>query len=65
MNMSYCRFENTVKDMWDCQDHLWDEEDLSDEEKRYRQKFIEICREVADEFPENLDEEDEPCQNLL
>ena len=58
MNMSYCRFENTVRDMWDCQDHVWDSE-LSETEKHFRQAFIEICREVASEFPEDLNYEEE------
>jgi len=54
-NMSYCRFENTVHDMWDCQDHLWDKE-LSEDEERYRKHFIKACREVAAEFPEEDDD---------
>jgi len=46
MNMSYCRFENTVIDLRDCRDYLFDE-DLSDDEKRARRRLIKICREIV------------------
>ena len=30
-NMSYCRYENTVNDMWDCFEHMYDsQEDMSE-----------------------------------
>lgn len=49
MNMSYCRFHNTVTDMKDCIDYVWDM-DLSEDENKKRIKFIELCREVAEQF---------------
>ena len=54
-NMGYCRFQNTVPDLRDCQDHIYDD-DLSSEEERARKNLIEICREIAADFE---DEEDE------
>lgn len=37
-NMSYCRFENTLKDFYDCLEH-WDDDDLSESEKQARLKL--------------------------
>ena len=48
-NMGYCRFENTVPDLEDCQEHLFDE-DLSEEEERARKRLIRICKEIAAEY---------------
>ena len=58
-NMSYCRFENTQRDLIDCKDALWETgiEDLSDSEKRYAEHLIKLCREIADDFEELLEEE--------
>lgn len=51
MNMSYCRFENTVRDLADCQEHLSDR-DLSDTEERARKRLIKICKQIADDTEE-------------
>jgi len=51
-NMGYCRFENTVPDLEDCQEHLFDE-DLSDEEERARKRLIRICKEIVGDCEEN------------
>jgi hypothetical protein len=40
-NMSYCRFENTYKDLRDCVEHIEDE-NLSESEKFYRRRIIEL-----------------------
>ncbi len=53
-NMSYCRFQNTLNDLWDCKDHL--DEDLSDDEERARKRLIELCREIALNCPEEDEE---------
>lgn len=54
-NMSYCRFRNTLTDLRDCQDALWDDVgELSLEEKRAAKRLIEICQEIA-ESAENGD----------
>ena len=47
-NMSYCRFENTLKDLQDCFDNLHDE-NLSADEVRARKRLILICKVMADE----------------
>lgn len=48
MNMSYCRFENTVRDLEDCQEHINDK-DLSAEEQKYRTRLIELCQDIVSE----------------
>jgi hypothetical protein len=47
-NMSYCRFENTLSDLRDCEEHLFDE-DLSQDEDRARRRLVELCREIAEQ----------------
>lgn len=51
MNMSYCRFENTVGDLEDCYDHLNDE-GLSEHEAKARTRLINLCRDIAAEQEE-------------
>jgi hypothetical protein len=46
-NMSYCRFENTYKDLLDCSRNL--NNVSSDSEERYRERLVELCREIVDE----------------
>ena len=45
-NMSYCRFENTLSDIIDCNNNM-DKDGLSDEELRARKRLIETCIEIA------------------
>lgn len=45
-NMSYCRFENTYRDLQDCQRHM--NEELSDTEEMYRKELIELCQNIGD-----------------
>jgi len=47
-NMSYCRFHNTLEDLRDCLEHIGDIK-ISPDEKRAREKLIEICREIIKE----------------
>ena len=47
MNMSYCKFQNTLEALQDCVDSL--NEKLSPEEERARKLLIELCKEVSDE----------------
>jgi hypothetical protein len=54
MNMSYCRFENTLQDLRDCYDHTEDT-DLSEGEKEARDKLLKLCRTLADEYPDEDD----------
>lgn len=46
-NMSYCRFENTYKDLMDCYRNL-DNENLSKNEKWFKDKLIALCKVVAE-----------------
>ena len=58
-NMSYCRFENTYKDLLDCSENLMDDE-LSQSEAKYRQKLVKLCVEiVGSAISENLVSEQE------
>ena len=51
-NMSYCRFENTSKDLKDCLEALKNPEsemaDLSEYEKEGVRSLINICKEITD-----------------
>jgi hypothetical protein len=46
-NMSYCRFQNTLQDLLDCQDHI-DDDDLSPDEQKARNRLLEICIQIAE-----------------
>lgn len=48
-NMSYCRFQNTLEDLRDCQEHIIDR-DLSPEEKKARERLIKLCKDIASDF---------------
>lgn len=52
-NMSYCRMENTYKDLQDCLDN-WDETD-SESELKYRENLLELCREIIGTFDEEYE----------
>ena len=58
MNMSYCRFENTVNDMIDCINNMEIDEYASEHEKRARKRFVELCAQVAEQYREELEDED-------
>jgi len=44
-NMSYCRFENTLRDLQDCVMALEDGEDISSSELRSAMQMVETCEE--------------------
>ncbi|HJX51046.1 MAG TPA: hypothetical protein VJ438_06305 [Candidatus Nanoarchaeia archaeon] len=44
-NMSYCRFENTLKTLEDCLEH-WEDE-LSVEERTARENILELCEDIV------------------
>lgn len=47
-NMGYCRFQNTLRDLEDCNDYL--HRDLESAEERIaRRELIDLCREIASE----------------
>ena len=53
-NMSYCRFQNTLPDLIDCNEALQDVDDnlaeLSRDEARAANELIRICQEIAARF---------------
>lgn len=55
-NMSYCRFENTLGDLIDCQEHLNSEVD-SESEAKSRLELVDICRQIVAEY--EMEDEDE------
>lgn len=59
-NMSYCRFHNTCSDLEDCYDHINDK-GLSESEKKYRERLIEVCQNIVDEAitPQDIEDEDD------
>ena len=46
-NLSYCRFQNTLKVLLDCQEHIEDG-NFSSEEIVAREQLIEVCSEITD-----------------
>lgn len=58
-NMSYCRFQNTLLDLRDCHEVMFEEDELSLEEVRARRQLIELCHDIAqdaeDEYEEMLE----------
>lgn len=55
-NMSYCRFSNTLGDLEDCYEHMEDKEKLSEAEYHARYKLIEMCRNIAHDYEDELEE---------
>ena len=48
-NMSYCRWENTLSDLQDCSENIYDT-DLSDSERRARIGLLKLAWEMVQEF---------------
>uniref|UniRef100_A0A6M3LNQ8 HEPN domain-containing protein n=1 Tax=viral metagenome TaxID=1070528 RepID=A0A6M3LNQ8_9ZZZZ len=48
-NMSYCRFENTYRDLKDCWDYFETGEELSESETLARKALVRLCKEIAEE----------------
>lgn len=61
-NMSYCRFENTLRDLRDCSEHLYEtKEELGEYEWAAKLKLIKLCLEIVSEvYPDLADSEDNP-----
>jgi hypothetical protein len=55
-NMSYCRFQNTLRDLQDCHDNM-DSGDLSESEFYARRHMIELCMSIATEYVDLLSED--------
>ena len=52
--MSYCRFENTLKDLKDCLHHLM-EDDVSESEEEARIELIKTCVDIALDYGDEVD----------
>ena len=50
-NMSYCRFENTYRDLVDCAQAM--NETLSENERKYKEKLVNVCQEIIEEYELN------------
>lgn len=55
-NMSYCRFENTLRDLRDCYNNM-DNDNLSKSEFYARKQMIEMCANIINQHEDLLDEE--------
>ena len=50
-NMSYCRFENTLNDLRDCEEHLSDDEsEMSEYEKDAKKNLIKLCIRISKQY---------------
>lgn len=54
-NMGYCRFENTVNDLADCETHFGDT-DLSHTERDARREMLEICKRILEDYGDELEQ---------
>ena len=52
VNMGYCRFENTFKDLDDCYEHM--DDTVEDPESKARRKIIELSVIIALEYGEEV-----------
>lgn len=64
--MSYCRFENTYKDLQDCYDALTKygsikeaEENANQYDKKYISILVELCKEIVNDFGDEVDMQEE------
>lgn len=59
-NMSYCRFENTLRDLKDCSEHLYEtKEKLGEYEWTAKLKLIELCLKIVSEADNELGKSDD------
>jgi len=49
-NMSYCRFQNTLEDLKDCEENM--DDDLGEDEARARKRLIDVCVSIAADYGE-------------
>jgi hypothetical protein len=55
--MSYCRFENTLRDLQDCNEHIFDE--LSGSEDKAREALVRLCYEIVQSFESEVEDLDD------
>ena len=54
MNMSYCRFRNTLSDLQDCYNNL-PNQDLSRDEARAFAELVLLAKEIAEQYEDTDD----------
>ncbi len=56
--MSYCRFTNTLQDLQDCHESMDDpdSDELSKAEKQSRKRLIKLCRDIADDYEDEIED---------
>ena len=54
MNMSYCRFQNTLSDLKDCYDNI-PNQDLSRDEARAFAELVLLAKDIADRYDDTDD----------
>jgi len=70
-NMSYCRFQNTVKDLRDCEEALLnieescDLDDLHQDELRALKQLLKVCNRIVSEGYEEMINDYEESQNEI
>lgn len=47
-NMSYCRFQNTLSDLWDCYENMDNCSD-SEEELSAKEQLIKLCEKISEQ----------------
>jgi hypothetical protein len=58
--MSYCRFENTYRDLQDCYEAMGEgTEDLSETETKYFERMLKLCKDIVADFCEPEDEDED------
>ena len=55
-NMSYCRFENTLRDLRDCYNNM-DNDNLSKSEFSARKQMIEMCINIVNQHDGIIEQE--------
>jgi len=63
-NMSYCRFQNTLKDLKDCYEHIEDD-NLSAPESLAQNRLITLCRQIAALFDDEANDSFEEMEERI
>jgi hypothetical protein len=56
MNMSYCRFTNTLQDLRDCYNNMDGDDELSTAEQTAKEKLIKLCARIAVEYSDDFEQ---------
>ena len=62
-NMSYCRFENTYRDLLDCYRAMDDEK--SEREQDYMHRLVDVCRDIIEEYELNEMSQDDDIDDEI